>query len=295
MTGEPDTDTTADILIAGHLTRDLTPNGWRLGGAAYYAARTASLRGLAVAILTSATADVADAARAALPGVALHVLSSDASTTFENIYHEGARLQHLRALARPLRAADIPPAWRAAPIALLAPVAGELDATLAASLRARTLGLAAQGLLRAWDSSGRVRPASLPASADALLDRCDAVVLSQEDLAGAGASLEDVAGAEETLRAWAARVPCLVVTRGPAGAELWHPGASELIAGYPAREVDPTGAGDVFAATLLCALAVGAAPVQAVREANQVAALSVEGPGASAIPSPQAARARFGR
>lgn len=295
MKSDPDALTTPDVLIVGHLTRDLTPDGWRLGGAVYYAAQTASLRGLAVAVVTSASSDVADAARAALPGVALQVVPADSSTAFENAYHDGVRVQHLRAAARLIKAADIPPAWCSAPIALLAPVAREFDSGIAAPLRARMLGLAAQGLLRAWDTSGRVRPAPLSTSTAALLDRCDAVVLSGEDLAPTGAPAKELAGAEETLWAWVERVPCLVVTRGPEGAELWHAGRVERIAGFPAREVDPTGAGDVFAMTLLCALAAGAAPAQAVTEANQVAARSVEGQGATSIPTPQAARAHFGR
>ena len=286
--------TTPDVLIVGHIARDLTADGWLLGGAAYYAARTASLRGLRVAVYTSAPSDIADAARAALPGVTLAITPSTTATTFDNRYQSGARLQYLRALAAPLRADNIPRAWRAAPVALLAPVAHEFGAEIAESLRARTLGLAPQGWLRVWDADGRVWPASFAASQMALLGRCAAVVVSSEDLVGVAPSDDARSRAEETARNLAGRVACLVVTRGPAGAEVWQEGRAELIAGFPAHELDPTGAGDVFAMTLLCALAAGATPAQAAREANQVAALSVEGVGASAIPTPEAARARFG-
>ncbi len=284
---------TPDALIVGHLTRDLTPGGWRLGGPALYAARTASLRGLRVAVVTSAAADVAAAARGVLPGVALRVVPSPTTTTFENIYRDGERLQFLRAVAKPLRVCDIPRAWRAAPIVLLAPVAREFNPSIAAALRWVTLGLAPQGWLRQWDANGRVCPAPLDARAGDLFGSCAALILSREDLTGPGATPDALARAEETLRAWSARTPCLVVTRGREGAELWRGGRVELFPAFPAHEMDPTGAGDVFAMTFLCALAAGAPAELAVIEANQVAALSVEGSGVSAIPTPEAARAHF--
>lgn len=288
--------TTPDALIAGHITRDLTSDGgWRLGGPALYAARTASMRGLRVAVVTSASADVAAAARAALPGVALRVIPSPHATTYENIYHKGGRLQYLRAVAEPLRARDIPNVWRAAPIALLAPVARELDPAIAVALRCATLGLAPQGWLRQPDEDGRVRPVTLDARAIDLLDSCSALILSREDLTGPDAAPDALALAEETLRAWSARTAHLVVTRGREGAELWRGGRMELFPAFPANEVDPTGAGDVFAMTFLCALAGGVQAETAMMEANQVAALSVEGIGMAAIPSPEAARAHFAR
>jgi sugar/nucleoside kinase (ribokinase family) len=286
---------TPDVLIAGHFTRDITPDGWRVGGAALYAARTASLRGLRVAILTSAPEDVLEAARAALPGVKLRVISSENATTFENTYRDGARTQRLRAVAQPLRARDLPDEWRVTPIALLAPVAREVDPDIASALAVRTLGLAAQGWLRTWDAGGRVQPAELDLAARDALGHCDVVVLSREDLTGPDATPSAVAQAEITLNEWSASVRALAVTRGPEGAELWRAGRVDLLPGFPAREIDPTGAGDVFAATLVCALAAGATPEEAVTEANQVAACSVEGIGASAIPTPEQARVRFGQ
>ena len=48
---------------------------------------------------------------------------------------------------------------------------------------------------------------------------------------------------------------------------------------------DPTGAGDVFAATLFTRLHETGDPIEAARYAAYVAAISVEGPGSSVIPS----------
>jgi hypothetical protein len=47
-----------NYLIIGHLTRDLTPDGPRLGGTAAYAGLTASALGLRVGIVTSWGAEI---------------------------------------------------------------------------------------------------------------------------------------------------------------------------------------------------------------------------------------------
>jgi sugar/nucleoside kinase (ribokinase family) len=46
---------------------------------------------------------------------------------------------------------------------------------------------------------------------------------------------------------------------------------------YPAREVDPTGAGDVFAAAFLTGMARGLDPVEAARLGAAAASIAVEG------------------
>jgi sugar/nucleoside kinase (ribokinase family) len=52
----------------------------------------------------------------------------------------------------------------------------------------------------------------------------------------------------------------------------------------PAEEVDPTGAGDTFAAAFVTALRAGAEPVAATRAACAVAARSVSVLGAMELP-----------
>jgi sugar/nucleoside kinase (ribokinase family) len=291
---------TPDALIVGHITRDLLPDGgWRPGGAALYGARTASLRGLRVAVVTSATPDVVAVAQAELPGVALRVVPATQTTTFENIYTLSGRRQYLRACATPVRLADIPPSWRYTPIKLLAPVAKDFYPSLVTRLCAimagqqSYLGLAPQGWLRAWDETGLVRPRDLPQRSLALLQMCACVFLSREDLAGSPPTPLRLARVEAILRAWVSHTTRMIVTRGRAGAELWQSGSVTLYPGFPANEIDPTGAGDVFAMTFLCSLAAIGSVEQAIVEANQIAALSVEGQGMISIQSPAVAHARF--
>lgn len=283
-----------DLLVVGHITRDLLPDGsWRAGGAALYASVTARRLGLRVGIVTSAPADLRANVSALLGDPPMVALDAVTATTFENVYTPAGRVQYLRGTARPLTLEDIPVAWRRCDVALLAPVAREFSPALAVGLSPRVLGAAPQGWLRAWDADGRVRPRHLSAEDEQGLRRLSALILSREDLTGPGASDEARADAEHTLSAWARLVPLLAVTRSSAGAELWRDGVVERFPGYPAREVDPTGAGDVFAATFLCALATTGDASAAVDRANRVAAMSVEGVGHSAIPTPEQVAARY--
>jgi sugar/nucleoside kinase (ribokinase family) len=225
--------------------------------------------------------------------VALVAVPSEAATTFENVYSPDGRRQYLRAQARPITLEDIPEVWRHCAVALLAPVARELSPRLAEGLTADVIGATPQGWLRQWDADGRVRPRALDAAETEALRRYSALILSREDLAGAGADAAALAQAERTLTEWARLTPLLAVTCGPDGADLWRDGVAVRYPGFPAREVDPTGAGDVFAATFLCALAATADPVTAMDMANRVAALAVEGIGAAGIPTPEQIAARY--
>lgn len=290
-----------DALICGHLTRDLVatePAGWRVGGTALYAAVTAHRLGLTVGVVTSAPPDVIAAAREALDGVALAVVPCVRATTFENIYTEQGRRQYVRGVAAPLRGEHVPLEWRACRVALLAPVADEVDPALVGVLGGAVVGATPQGWLRRWDGAqesdpGRVRPRVPGARALDVFARLDALILSVEDVAGAAPDAEALRHAAETLREWARRARLLAVTRASEGADLYLGDRVEHYPAMPAREVDPTGAGDVFAMSLLWALSLGQTPRAAVTLANRVAALSVEGAGWSAIPTRAALRERY--
>jgi sugar/nucleoside kinase (ribokinase family) len=77
----------------------------------------------------------------------------------------------------------------------------------------------------------------------------------------------------------------LVATDGRHGATLFQHGTPERFAAYATHEVDPTGAGDVFAAAFLCHLHRSGNPRAAVNFANCVASFSVEQVGVLGIPT----------
>ncbi|RRR71746.1 MAG: ribokinase, partial [Candidatus Viridilinea halotolerans] len=96
-------------------------------------------------------------------------------------------------------------------------------------------------------------------------------------------SIEDVAGDEALLAHYAAACPLVVATRGVCGATLYRQGQSVQIGAYSANEQDPTGAGDVFAATMLILLYETGDALRAAAGASLAAALAVEGPGLGAL------------
>jgi hypothetical protein len=71
-----------EYLVIGHLTRDLTPSGPRVGGTAAYSALTARALGLRVGIVTSIGPEDPPPS---LEGVQIVAVPSEYSTTFENI------------------------------------------------------------------------------------------------------------------------------------------------------------------------------------------------------------------
>jgi sugar/nucleoside kinase (ribokinase family) len=261
-----------DFLVIGHLCKDVAPAGYRLGGTGAYAAIMARNLGLRAGILTRAAADLPTAG--ALDGIALVTLPSSATTTFENIYVGGQRVQRLLARGDALRVADTPAAWRGAPIVLLGPLAQELEPAFARAFPTALVGVSPQGWMRAWDEAGRVtsRP-QLWRQVD--MRGARVVVVSEEDIAGEPAILDYLI----------ASIPIVVLTAGWKGATLFMDGQSHVVPPRPAREVDPTGAGDVFAAAFLVRLSEIGDPVAAARFANVAASLSVEAVGQAGIPT----------
>ncbi|HEV8194400.1 MAG TPA: PfkB family carbohydrate kinase [Ktedonobacterales bacterium] len=298
----PEDEAAPQFLAIGHVARDLLPDGgWRLGGTVTFAALTAQRLGLGAAVVTSASPDVLDALKAALPSVAIAARPAPSSTTFENIYTGPIRRQYLRASALPLTQEDVPPAWREAPLVLLGPIAREVDPQLAVAFPHATVAATPQGWLRQWDSEGLVSPV-VPTLVEAILPHLDALILSRDDvLPGPGTPAlgegvpRDAAEADALIAGWAGVIPIVAVTRGPEGALLYSSNSTaEAFPGYPIVDVDPTGAGDVFAAAFLCALHEGRGARAAVDFANRVAAYSVEHEGGIGIPTREDLARRFG-
>src|SRR3990172_5152636 len=83
------------------------------------------------------------------------------------------------------------------------------------------------------------------------------------------------------------------VTKGANGARVYSEGNVYDLPAFTAVEVDPTGAGDVFAAAFLLALRERRPVVDPARFAPCLASFAVEAPGVEAIPSRSAVEARL--
>jgi sugar/nucleoside kinase (ribokinase family) len=269
-------DTAVHYLVIGHIAKDLTPRGPRLGGTVAYAALTAHALGYPPGLVTAYGDDLDLGPLAGFP--CARTASSD-STTFENIYNPDGRTQFLRARATPLNPNAIPSEWRRAPIIHLAPLAREVNQEMIVEFAGTFVGLTPQGWLRQWDAEGHVRNDGWPEAME-ILPHASAAVLSLEDLHG------DWSLAER----WAKAARVLIITEGAQGCTVFAKGeGARQFPAPPETEVDPTGAGDIFAAAFFIHLYETEDPWAAARFANQMGAVSVTRPGLDGVPTPDEA------
>jgi sugar/nucleoside kinase (ribokinase family) len=138
------------------------------------------------------------------------------------------------------------------------------SSTLAALAgRGRTLSFDGQGLVR----PARTGPLELDADFDRdVLEHISILKLAEEEAEVLAPGLD-----EEALSALG--VAEVVITLGSRGAALLAGGRLERIAARPlAGEIDPTGAGDAFAAAYLAARSEGHAPHASARRATALVA-----------------------
>jgi sugar/nucleoside kinase (ribokinase family) len=260
-----------EFVAIGHVTLDRFGDFVRPGGPALYAAVTAARLGLSAGILTSHAEDFP--LELVPPRIELVSVPSAATTVFEHQHVAGERRLRVHGTAAPLSVDHLPEDWRDPELVLLAPVANEVDAALADAFEGATLAAEAQGWLRAVARDGEVQTRTW-SSPKGVLSRLQALFLS-------GA---DVRGQEAAMMEWVQRVPVAAVTAGARGALLYVNGDRYEVRPRRAREVDPTGAGDVFAATWLVRYRMSGDPWEAAEAATCAASLAVEAEGWSGVP-----------
>lgn len=291
---------TPDYLLVGHITADLLDDGTvKLGGTALYSALTALQLGASVAILTRGKFGE-EVAGLQIPGLdeyadrlQIVVQDADVPTVFTNHYVGSRRTQHIKHWAGPIDLRGMPPHWRNARIVHLGPVAQEIDARHLPGLTTGFLGVTPQGWMRDWprERGGAVNVVPLRLPVD-LVNRIDCAIVSDEEIFQARDLIERVGERRMS-----------VVTRGPAGATIYHafrqeerenlrPGMKQFrtldIPGLDVKVVSMTGAGDVFAAAFFMkASERSSSALQAGEFANGVAALSLRDIGVDSVPSVQ--------
>jgi sugar/nucleoside kinase (ribokinase family) len=260
-----------DYLAIGHLARDKSALGDVLGGTVAYASRTAKGLGFSSGIVTSFGPEL-DLAPLSRIQIVNH--PSEKTTTFENHYEREVRIQYLRARASQLNSGAVPDAWHHPKIVHLAPIAGEIDPSLADSFPDSFLGMTAQGFLRVWDQNGLIHGSDWSAIRD-VLARADAVVLSLEDL-----------GNDENMAAeMAQHCSLLALTLASHGARVYFQGETRDLTVTKMDEVESTGAGDIFAAAFFIRFYDTRDPWEAGRFANRLASISVTREGLASTPT----------
>jgi 1D-myo-inositol 3-kinase len=259
-----------DFVAIGHVTLDRFGDEVRPGGAALYAAVTADRLGLSAGILTSHAGDFP--LDVIPPRIEVVSVPAPATTVFEHAQSAGDRVLRVMSVAGALAETHIPDDWRDAGLVLLAPVMNEVDARMASAFGDASVAAEAQGWLRGLGQDGAVRTV-----------RWDAATLALRSFQAIFLSAADVRGQESAMTEWVQRVPIAVVTAGRRGALLYVNGDRYEVRPRRAAEVDPTGAGDVFAATFLARYRRDGDPWEAAEAASCAASLSVEGVGWSAV------------
>lgn len=259
-----------DFLAIGHVAKDLTHDGYVLGGAVTFAALTAKALGLSPAVVTSCGPDIDP--HAALPDIPMRVVASHETTTFVNLYERGRRRQSIQGVGGKLSVSDVPPEWRQTPVVLLGPLAQELDDSIAGAFPRQTVGASIQGWLRSWDDEGVVSPYRW--SGAGVLPALAVAVFSDDD-----------SPEPDQIASWTQLCPVVIHTHGSQGCSVYLEGQKHFLPAFPANEVDPTGAGDVFAAAYLIRFHESGDPLDAARFASAAASFCVEAEGTLGIPA----------
>ena len=259
-----------DLVAIGHVTFDETPSGVRPGGSAYYVALAARRLGLEVGLLTSGAPDFPSDVIPA--GITVATVSSPRTTRYRVGEAGGSRTLTLLSRAEDIEIQHLPEGWKSAPLAVLCPVVGEVDPALVSAFDDASLAVLPQGWMRTRGKDGLMGPQPWE-DADDVLPLTQLLVLSEED----------VPGSEETAVKWFDQVPLGAITRARRGATLYVNGEPYHVAPDRAAETDPTGAGDVFATTLLIEYQRVGDAWEAAAAAACAGAATVEGTGAAAL------------
>ncbi|MEM7798895.1 MAG: PfkB family carbohydrate kinase [Chloroflexota bacterium] len=257
-----DNDNKIEYLVVGTVTQDIVEDGLTPGGTVTYSGRIAQALGCKTAILTSARPDYD--LSPFLNGIEVHLIPSENNSVFDNIYQGNERIQILHSRSGDIRAQDVPETWHNTPVVHLGPLTNEVEPAMIDLFSNSMVGLTPQGWMRRWGEDGRIYAQSFPAEQE-LLCKAAATVISEEDL------LDDTM--LERYINWA---NILVMTQNYAGCTVFVDGESYQIPAPMIKLIEPTGAGDIFAAAFFVRLwQTDGDPIKAAEWANLVAAHSV--------------------
>src|SRR5690554_3763534 len=275
-------------LVVGHITHDYYGDEIVAGGCAFYGARVhaqLAAPGDFVHLVAVAGDDFDCAAEIADLDLTLH--RSGETTVFANYYPANApRVQLLKALGEPVLPEMAPAEWLTADLIHLAPVLGEVDLGVWKS----AIREAAPNALLAVNIQGWIKGAGPLFEGDDFPGARRVVQkfweVEAEDFRGvdiACLSEEDVLSQPGLLEKLLKTVALVAFTRGELGSQIFVNGVASEVGIYPTLASDPTGAGDVFAASFAHQIALQEDPISAARFAAACASIVVEDRGARAL------------
>lgn len=256
-----------EIAAIGHLSRDVVDGGEpRPGGTVFYAARTFDRLGADARIATSCAAEDRELLVRPLEALKLPLVWYESSaTTAYRMHYEGDR--------RVLLQECVGDPW--SPDQAVEAVGGARWVLVGGLVRtdfstATLAALADDGRALLVDAQGLVRtPALGPLRTDGDIGGALAhVTMLKLDDAEAEALLDT----SEPDRLRELGIPEVLLTLGSRGSIVVTPTLGERVPAAEVGAVDPTGAGDTFAAAYLVSRSHGAEPVEAARAATDTVA-----------------------
>ncbi|MBI2580232.1 hypothetical protein HYV85_00290 [Candidatus Woesearchaeota archaeon] len=277
------------FLAVGNACIDSTSSGKRAGGSVMYSAVAAKKLGWNAVIATNFAPDY-EALTPPLKGLKVIRHSSRSTTTFGIRYSGGSRQMALEKAGEKIDTESIVKALAVGSvnpdILFFCPVAGEYGSELVravAALYPESLAVVTpQGWMRQWLREGNAISWKEWAGADEVLPLVDVLVLSEEDVDGNS----NILGNYEKLigksrgRGFGSFV---VLTQGERGATAYSGWKEVFSPAFRAKAVDPTGAGDVFAAAFSVRYYETRLLADSLAFANSAASFAVKAAGVAGI------------
>ncbi len=264
-----------ELLVVGNYAHDeiITQRGERfaaLGGATAYMCSILQALDADYEVVAKVGKDFLYGEKVIRPPV---VDSTCPTTCFVDDFTSGRREGTVTALCAPIRAEDL---TGSAKIAIANGCAGEVTPQAIARLGAvsQVVVCDLQSLIRVLGPGGKIELVPLAKTGHPI------------------ASIDFLKGSEEEAEyvdlGASGKQPILIITRGSKGCEIVEGSKRTSVPGFPAEEIDASGAGDSFIAGFAYALSKGLPVVDSARLANFCGSLAVQKTGI-----PQLTRADF--
>lgn len=260
------------FLSVGHCCHDKIDDTYILGGTASYASLVAHQLNYQSSVITSFGPDFKFRQEFVNEGIHLQVVPHTLTTIFENIYTATGRIQFLHQRAAEISKQYIQDIPQQADIILLCPIANEVNIDVIDLFPDALKGASIQGWLRHREADGRIVPQEMDWSK---LSKLDIVIISEEDIGYSKDKLNNIINA----------VSHVVLTDGMNGAKVFLDGSEYHFPAFPVKEVEATGAGDVFTIAYLHEYFATKNVQKACIFAHCAASFIVEGIGVKNLPT----------
>ena len=277
------------FVAIGNISIDYLQDSQFAGGSVLQSSLLASKLGLKSSAITSFGKDF-QKLKQNWQNVQVYPQLSPFSTTVGLIYDEkGNRRVIIKKEGGVISEKLLPKEVSDADIIFICPIVHEISSDLV-SFIARTnkkalIVVTPQGWLRDWKKEGDAISQKPWSNAKEILSHTDILSISEEDI-------QENKSVLNLYKDFIKQGGIIIVTQGSKGAIAYR--RQKLISSkaYPTKAIDPTGAGDIFAASFAIAWRETASLEKSLRFANVAASFIIEGIGVSNMPTRPQIRSR---